>query len=92
VVLVNGVNGHPSNWAQLVERTGCAEGMSHMCFRPSAANAKKATFAGIDVCGDRLVSELRGIVGSQQYSFTEISFIGHSMGGLVARCAATQPN
>lgn len=45
------------------------------------------THDGIDVCGERLCKELRSVVSSYP-ALKEISFIGHSMGGLIARYAA----
>jgi triacylglycerol esterase/lipase EstA (alpha/beta hydrolase family) len=42
--------------------------------------------AGIDVCGQRLAQEVQQLVSSTP-SLTTISFIGHSMGGLIARYA-----
>lgn len=45
------------------------------------------TFEGIDSCGDRLATEIKAKV-QQHQSLTKISFIGHSMGGLLVRYAA----
>ena len=47
------------------------------------------TYQGIDVCGDRLVEELGEVLATHP-SLQEISFVGHSMGGLIARYAAGQ--
>lgn len=41
---------------------------------------------GIDVCGQRLAQEVLRLVSTTP-SLTTISFMGHSMGGLIARCA-----
>lgn len=45
-----------------------------------------ASWPGIDVCGQRLAVEVQQLV-SNTPSLTAISFIGHSMGGLIARYA-----
>eukprot|EP00873_Tetraselmis_striata_P025598 jgi/Tetstr1/445862/TSEL_033502.t1 len=89
VVLVNGVRGHPSDWAQLLEGARGAAGLAHVTFHASRVNARRDTFEGIDVCGGRLAREVTDIVtgASSPHRYTEISFIGHSMGGLVARHA-----
>jgi pimeloyl-ACP methyl ester carboxylesterase len=49
---------------------------------PPACN----TPAGIDVCGQRLAQEVQQLVSATP-GLTTISFLGHSMGGLIARCA-----
>lgn len=41
---------------------------------------------GIDVCGQRLVSEIQTIV-ARNPSLERLTIIGHSMGGLLARYA-----
>jgi alpha-beta hydrolase superfamily lysophospholipase len=45
------------------------------------------TFAGIDTCGKRLAEEIREVV-ARNPSLKYISFLGHSMGGLIVRHAA----
>jgi hypothetical protein len=45
------------------------------------------TFHGVDICGERLAEEIRGVV-AQHPGLERISLLGHSMGGLIARYAA----
>lgn len=47
------------------------------------------TFDGIDVCGERLRDEIIALT-DQNPSLKYISMLGHSMGGLMLRCAAGQ--
>lgn len=44
------------------------------------------TYHGIDGCGDRLVQEILELVAAHP-ELQELSIIGHSMGGLIARYA-----
>lgn len=44
------------------------------------------TYEGIDGCGERLVEEIHGLM-AQYPLLEEISILGHSMGGLIARYA-----
>ena len=55
-----------------------------MLFHSSVANPRSRTLDGVDVCGVRLVEELRRIVGCSP-SLSHVSFVGHSMGGLICR-------
>lgn len=43
--------------------------------------------SGIDVCGQRLALEIQTLAAAHP-SLTQLSLVGHSMGGLVARYAA----
>ena len=58
----------------------------------SQSNQLFDTYDGIDVCGDRLAMEVTKVVQERQQQgttpFVSISFIGHSMGGLIARYCA----
>jgi len=53
----------------------------------SAANARAATYDGIDVCGQRLADEVRRAVAARP-SLERVSIVGHSMGGLLGRYLA----
>ena len=46
-----------------------------------------ATYDGVDVCGERVVAELRGVVAAHP-SLIALSLVGYSFGGLVARYVA----
>ena len=58
----------------------------------SQSNQLFDTYDGIDVCGDRLAKEVTKVVEERQQlgttPYVSISFIGHSMGGLIARYCA----
>lgn len=48
---------------------------------------KAQTFDGIDSCGERLAIEIKAKL-NEHPSLQKISFVGHSMGGLLVRYAA----
>ncbi len=85
VVCVNGLFSCAKHWdtskAILQERLG-----STVLVHPSQANERFDTYRGIDECGLRLADEIRGVVAKHS-SLEEITFIGHSLGGLIARYA-----
>jgi pimeloyl-ACP methyl ester carboxylesterase len=57
----------------------------------SNSNQLFDTYAGVDTCGDRLCRELDELVRSEEHADAEcISFIGHSMGGLITRNAVAK--
>jgi len=57
-----------------------------MLVHVSRANSFLKTFDGIDVCGERLAEEIKGIV-REKPSLRSISIVGHSLGGLISRYA-----
>lgn len=88
VVLVHGLVGSASNWdvtRAALERHAPAD----WTILASNANARRRTFDGVDACGERLAAEVRDAVAAAGGSTTidRISFVGHSMGGLIARHA-----
>ncbi|PPE02939.1 hypothetical protein GOBAR_DD00009 [Gossypium barbadense] len=52
----------------------------------SERNSSTLTFDGVDVMGDRLAEEVKHVISCHP-SVQKISFVGHSLGGLVARYA-----
>lgn len=56
--------------------------------RAPQVNRLTDTYQGIDVCGQRLADEIRGLV-AQHPSLQRISVIGHSMVGQAGRLAGT---
>ena len=72
------------------------EGGERLRVLKSRANARRLTLDGIDVCASRLASEVRAAVAEERERFggesrlERVSFVGHSMGGLIARAAAAE--
>ncbi|KIZ05254.1 hypothetical protein MNEG_2703 [Monoraphidium neglectum] len=89
--MVNGLSGAPSNWDVLCEQLRKRlppQVSADMLLHRSQANVRFATWDGIDRCGQRLADEVRAVAAApENASLTRISFIGHSMGGLMARYA-----
>ena len=62
----------------------------------SRANARRLTLDGIDVCARRLAAEVRAAVAEERERFCaeakleRVSFVGHSMGGLIARAVVAE--
>lgn len=85
LVLVHGIYASPSDWryveAELKRRLG-----RHFLIYASSSNTYSKTFAGIDGAGKRLADEVKKIVKSTD-SLKRISFLAHSLGGLIARYA-----
>ncbi|URD74308.1 Putative serine esterase (DUF676) [Musa troglodytarum] len=54
----------------------------------SQCNYSTLTFDGVDVMGERLADEVISIVANNP-GLQKISFVGHSLGGLIARYAIT---
>ncbi|CAK9152604.1 unnamed protein product [Ilex paraguariensis] len=85
LVLVHGIMGSPSNWtyaeAELKRRLG-----RNFLIYASSCNTYTKTFAGIDGAGKRLADEVMELV-RQTESLERISFLAHSLGGLIARYA-----
>ncbi|KAI8846016.1 putative serine esterase-domain-containing protein [Chytriomyces cf. hyalinus JEL632] len=49
------------------------------------------TFQDIEVMADRLVSEIRAFIREKHLNVERISFVCHSLGGLICRCAIQSP-
>lgn len=86
IVLVNGLFGNPGNWDVVQAKLRSHLDPTTTLLHVSTVNTYTKTFQGIDACGRRLVEEIDAIVAANP-SLRCISFIGHSMGGLLARCA-----
>ncbi|XP_019157419.1 PREDICTED: uncharacterized protein LOC109153985 [Ipomoea nil] len=85
LVLVHGIMGSPSDWtyiqAELKRRLG-----SNFLIYASSCNCYTKTFTGIDGAGKRLADEVMQLVKERE-SLIKISFLSHSLGGLIARYA-----
>jgi hypothetical protein len=86
-VVVHGMWGSGADVSYIAEQARVHYGPScHVLV--SAVNGGTNTYDGIDVCGERLYSEVVAFVGSQaaaQVRITRVSFIGYSAGGLFSR-------
>lgn len=87
VILVNGLFGSRYNWDYISEVLHEHLDTTTTLIHVSKANEFTATYAGIDACGSALAAEIRNIITASP-SLQRISFIGHSMGGLISRYAA----
>ncbi|XP_047938548.1 putative lipase C4A8.10 [Salvia hispanica] len=84
VVMVHGILGSGSDWKYAAEKF--VEQLPDKVFvHCSERNAAK-TLDGVDVMGDRLAEEVLEVI-RRKPSLRKISFIAHSVGGLVARYA-----
>ncbi|XP_051125351.1 uncharacterized protein LOC127247526 isoform X2 [Andrographis paniculata] len=85
LVLVHGIMGSPSDWtcfeAELRKRLG-----KNFLIYVSSCNMYTKTFTGIDGAGKRLADEVMEIVKKTE-NLEKISFLAHSLGGLIARYA-----
>jgi hypothetical protein len=85
VITVNGIIGSAENWRfaakQLLDKF--PEDVIVHC---SECNSSMLTFDGVDIMGARLADEVTSVV-KRHPDLEKISFISHSLGGLVARYA-----
>jgi len=87
IVLVNGLFGNSAHWEYVKTQLADSLGSSKTIIHASVANQLLQTYAGIDTCGERLAHELEELIAGIPPSVRRISFIGHSMGGLICRVA-----
>ncbi|KAJ0981852.1 hypothetical protein J5N97_010107 [Dioscorea zingiberensis] len=85
VVTVNGIIGSARDWRYAAKHfvKRYPEDLIVHC---SECNCSTATFDGIDVMGERLAKEVISVV-ERRPELQKISFVGHSLGGLIARYA-----
>ncbi|XP_072979673.1 putative lipase ROG1 isoform X2 [Typha angustifolia] len=85
VIMVNGLVGSAGDWKfaaeQLVKKLP-----DEVIVHRSECNSSRLTFDGVDLMGERLAKEVRS-VAKQRRGVRRISFVAHSLGGLVARYA-----
>uniref|UniRef100_A0A803NCQ4 DUF676 domain-containing protein n=1 Tax=Chenopodium quinoa TaxID=63459 RepID=A0A803NCQ4_CHEQI len=85
IVMVNGIIGSAEDWryaAKQFLRAYPEEVIVHC----SERNTSTLTFDGIDVMGERLADEVITVIHRYPH-LRKISFIGHSLGGMIARYA-----
>ncbi|CAM6091734.1 unnamed protein product [Calypogeia fissa] len=88
VILVNGIFGSASDWAFAAERMRSRLGRKFAIHCSGSSHAMK-TCDGVDVMGKRLADEIREIIDKTP-GVTKISFLAHSLGGLVSRYAIAE--
>lgn len=85
VIMVNGITGSASDWRyaaeQFVKRLP-----DKVIVHRSECNSSRLTFDGVDTMGERLAEEVLSVV-RRWPEVHKISFVAHSLGGLVARYA-----
>ncbi|KAK1426492.1 hypothetical protein QVD17_15166 [Tagetes erecta] len=85
LVLVHGIYASPSDWRYVESELKRRLGRQFLLYA-SSSNTYSKTFAGIDGAGKRLADEVKQVVKSRE-SLKRISFLAHSLGGLIARYA-----
>ncbi|KAJ8772460.1 hypothetical protein K2173_027637 [Erythroxylum novogranatense] len=79
VIMVHGILGSAKDWKFAAEQF--ARSFPIKC---SERNMSKLTLDGVDVMGDRLAKEVLEVI-QRKPNLQKISFVAHSVGGLVAR-------
>lgn len=83
VVMVNGILGSSADWKFAAEQF--VKSLPDKVFvHRSEKNASSQTLDGVDVMGERLSEEVLELI-KQKPNLRKISFVAHSVGGLVAR-------
>ncbi|GAB2265456.1 hypothetical protein Dimus_000511 [Dionaea muscipula] len=85
VVMVHGILGSSSDWKFAAEQFVRLLG-DKVYVHCSEKNTAKLTLDGVDVMGERLVEEVLEVIRLKP-GLQKISFVSHSVGGLVARYA-----
>lgn len=85
VIMMNGIIGNASNWRyaadQFVKRLP-----DKVIVHCSQCNSATKTFDGVDQMGNRLAEEVKKVIENRP-GVKRISFVSHSLGGLVSRYA-----
>ncbi|KAK7290476.1 hypothetical protein RIF29_04925 [Crotalaria pallida] len=85
VVMVNGILGSVTDW-QFAAEQFVRELPDKVYVHCSERNVSRLTLDGVDVMGERLAEEVLGVIQTKP-NLHKISFVAHSVGGLVARYA-----
>ncbi|KAK6116052.1 hypothetical protein DH2020_008321 [Rehmannia glutinosa] len=88
IVMVNGIIGSAQNWRYAAKQFVKAY-PNDVIVHCSESNSSMLTFDGVDVMGKRLADEVIS-VKDRHPNLQKISFVGHSLGGLVARYAVAE--
>ncbi|CAI0394048.1 unnamed protein product [Linum tenue] len=88
VIMVNGLIGSSADWryaaGQFVKKHP-----DKLVVHRSECNSSKLTFDGVDLMGERLAEEVLSLV-RHRHEVRKISFVAHSLGGLIARYAVAR--
>ncbi|XP_061967618.1 putative lipase ROG1 [Populus nigra] len=85
IIMVNGIVGSAQDW-KFAAKQFLKKYPRDVVVHRSKVNSSMLTFDGVDVMGDRLAEEVIS-VKKRHPSVQKISFVGHSLGGLIARYA-----
>ncbi|KAL4283645.1 hypothetical protein GQ457_16G005400 [Hibiscus cannabinus] len=85
VIMVNGLIGSAADWRFAAEQF-VKKLPDKVIVHRSQCNYSKLTFDGVDMMGERLAQEILRVVELRP-DVRKISFVAHSLGGLVARYA-----
>ncbi|XP_068647798.1 putative lipase C4A8.10 [Aristolochia californica] len=85
VVMVNGIVGSAEDWRYAAEQF-VKKLSDKVIVHRSECNSSRLTFDGVDLMGERLAEEVLSVV-RRRPGIRKISFVAHSLGGLVARYA-----
>ncbi|KAK9097084.1 hypothetical protein Sjap_022581 [Stephania japonica] len=85
VVTVNGIVGSATNWRFAAKKL-LEKYPQDVIVHCSECNSSMLTLDGVDVMGERLAEEVKMVIKSRP-KLQKISFVSHSLGGLVARYA-----
>ncbi|CAL9158999.1 unnamed protein product [Musa hybrid cultivar] len=85
VVMVNGLVGSADDWRFAAEQF-VKKLPDKVIVHRSECNSSRLTFDGVDLMGERLAEEVISVV-KQRRGVHKISFVAHSLGGLIARYA-----
>ncbi|KAF7838064.1 putative lipase spac4a8.10 [Senna tora] len=85
VIMVNGIIGSPADWRYAAEQF-VKKLPDKVIVHRSECNSSRLTFDGVDTMGERLAEEVLSVT-RRWPEVRKISFVAHSLGGLVARYA-----
>ncbi|KAL3643207.1 hypothetical protein CASFOL_014022 [Castilleja foliolosa] len=85
VIMVNGIIGSAADWRYAAEQF-VKKLPDKVIVHRSECNPSRLTFDGVDKMGERLAEEVMDVI-RRWPGVSKISFVAHSLGGLVARYA-----
>ncbi|KAG0468411.1 hypothetical protein HPP92_017739 [Vanilla planifolia] len=85
VIMVNGLIGSAEDWRFAAEQF-VTKLPDKVIVHSNACNSSILTFDGVDLMGERLADEVISVV-NKSVGVQKISFVAHSLGGLIARYA-----